>query len=90
MESQTDLGSRLSHLPVEIVVKIYKELVKLCADSVRNEGGGVYASVVANVTFPKYTGVQCNMMPIVIGDMKTIPKNMRQYMPLLATCPISR
>ena len=30
------------------------------------------------------------MMPIMLGYAESIPENMRQYIPLLAACPISR
>ena len=30
------------------------------------------------------------MMPFKMGEPDTIPKNMRQYLPLLACCPIKR
>ena len=31
-----------------------------------------------------------NMMPIVLGDLDSIPKDMRQYLPFLAACPLNR
>jgi hypothetical protein len=36
------------------------------------------------------TGLRINMMPIVIGDVKTLPQECRPYLPLLRMCPVSR
>eukprot|EP00457_Paulinella_chromatophora_P003440 gb/GEZN01003448.1/.p1 GENE.gb/GEZN01003448.1/~~gb/GEZN01003448.1/.p1 ORF type:complete len:606 (+),score=112.43 gb/GEZN01003448.1/:80-1897(+) len=54
------------------------------------EWEGVFASRVAQVMFPKPTGININMMPIVLGDSNSVPANCRQYLPLLASCPINR
>ena len=72
-------GSFLSWLPLEILMKIYEELVTFWSRHIGNRNGGVYASVVAEVTkWPKYTGIYCNMMPFIMGQKKTIPSNMQQ------------
>jgi len=42
------------------------------------------------VQFPKPVGLYVNMMPFVIGQAASIPRDLRQYLPLLASCPISR
>ncbi|KAJ8600525.1 hypothetical protein CTAYLR_009217 [Chrysophaeum taylorii] len=54
------------------------------------DADGVFACVVANVAFPEPTGIYCNMLPIVIGDIDSIPENMRHYACILAACPVSR
>ena len=60
-------------------MKIYEELVTFWSRHIGNRNGGVYASVVAEVTkWPKYTGINCNMMPFIMGQKKTIPSNMQQ------------
>ena len=51
---------------------------------------GVYASRVGRVAFPAPSGISCNMMPITIGKVDSIPKNLRRYLPLLVACPVSR
>ena len=73
---------------MEIVHKIYN----LYYDQVIRKHiktRGVYASVVAKVDFPPPTGINCNMMPIKIGTASSIPEYMRQYVPLLAACPVN-
>jgi hypothetical protein len=45
-----------------------------------------YCVRVAHVDFPPYTGVVCNMMPIVLGDHDTIPVEFRAYAPLIDAC----
>ena len=42
------------------------------------------------VKFPKPRGLHVNMMPFVIGDAASIPRDLRGYLRLLASCPISR
>jgi len=90
MECQQDRQSYMSLLPSELILKIYDDLMRFWAKHIINNKGGVYASVVAKVIFPKYTGIQCNMMPFKMGQPETIPEQMRQYLPLLACCPIKR
>mmetsp|Transcript_14416 Transcript_14416/g.45438 ORF Transcript_14416/g.45438 Transcript_14416/m.45438 type:complete len:349 (+) Transcript_14416:12-1058(+) len=51
---------------------------------------GVFAAVVGKVKFPASRGRSCNMMPIVIGDVDSVPAEYRDYLPLLAACPVSR
>ena len=34
------------------------------------------------------TGLRINMMPIVIGDVETLPQECRPYLPLLRMCPV--
>ena len=52
--------------------------------------GGVYASTVGRLAFPQPTGININMMPIVMGEVESIPKEYHAYVPLLLACPISR
>ena len=52
--------------------------------------GGVYASTVGRLAFPKPTGININMMPIVMGDVESIPEEYHAYVPLLLACPIAR
>ena len=52
--------------------------------------GGVYASTVGRLAFPKPTGIKINMMPIVMGQTASIPKEYHAYIPLLLACPIAR
>ena len=52
--------------------------------------GGVYASTVGRLAFPKPTGININMMPIVMGVSESIPKEYHAYIPLLLACPIAR
>ena len=60
-------------------MKIYEELVTFWSRHIGNSKGGVYASVVGEVTkWPKYTDVTCNMMPFIMGQSDTIPSNMQQ------------
>lgn len=49
----------------------------------------MFASIVARgIKFPPPTGLRINMMPIVIGDVKTLPQECRPYLPLLRMCPL--
>jgi len=41
---------------------------------------------IADVTFPKFTGVQINMMPIIMGDAQSIPEEYREYASMVDTC----
>jgi hypothetical protein len=38
------------------------------------------------VVFPEFTGVTINMMPFIIGDIKTIPEEVQNYIPLIESC----
>ncbi len=87
LTEQRDPASHLSKLPVELIFRIYQS-VEIWSEHIISKG--VFASVVARVDFPKPTGIYCNMMPIRIGDVSSIPESMRQYAPLLAACPLNR
>lgn len=53
--------------------------------------GDVYASRAAqDVSFPEFTGININMMPILIGVEHSIPKEYRQYQDVIARCPVRR
>ena len=80
--------SRLSKLPIEIIETVYSHVVDFWKEHI--ETGGIYASVVAKVEFPPPTGINVNMMPIRLCGRESIPDNMKQYLPLLAACPINR
>ncbi len=90
VEEQKNYSSNLSKLPVEIVYHIYSFVFEWMMSTSHIERKGIFASVVARVNFPAFTGINCNMMPIRLGDADTIPENMRQYVPLLAACPLNR
>mmetsp|Transcript_37351 Transcript_37351/g.119818 ORF Transcript_37351/g.119818 Transcript_37351/m.119818 type:complete len:387 (+) Transcript_37351:77-1237(+) len=51
---------------------------------------GIFAARVGAVEFPKPTGLSCNMMPIKVGDVESIPVEFRSYVPLLAACSVAR
>ncbi len=38
---------------------------------------------IADVLFPKFTGINCNMLPFIIGDITSIPEKFRLYAPLI-------
>ena len=38
------------------------------------------------VEFPEYTGVNVNMMPIIMGDDGSVPNNLKQYLPMIHRC----
>jgi hypothetical protein len=87
---QRDQGSSLSKLPFWIVKKIYLDHV-LGFYTKHINYNGVFASVVAQIaTFPEFTGINVNMMPIILGNSFSIPENCRQYIPLLAACTVDR
>lgn len=44
------------------------------------------AHVIKTVEFPEPTGININMMPIVIGVPNSIPEEYRHYAPLVAAC----
>lgn len=43
-----------------------------------------------HVVFPQSRRVNVNMMPIVLGDTSSIPRDLRQYAEIINTCPISK
>ena len=88
LEERQNPASRLSFLPVEIIHEIYTYIFIFWETHI--ETRGIFASVVSKVKFPKPQGINCNMMPIRMFDVNTIPDNMRQYLPLLAACPLNR
>ena len=86
---QRDQSSVLSKLPMFLINKIYIEHFYMFYKQNINYHG-VFAAVVAKVTFPPPTGININMMPIVIGNTWSIPLEYRKYIPLLMSCPINR
>ena len=87
---QRDKGSILSKLPIFLMQKIYVEHVRGWYLQHINYNG-IFASVVAQVDFPKYRGnINVNMMPIVLGNSWSIPLELQPYLPLLAACTINR
>mmetsp|Transcript_34510 Transcript_34510/g.74572 ORF Transcript_34510/g.74572 Transcript_34510/m.74572 type:complete len:276 (-) Transcript_34510:46-873(-) len=45
-----------------------------------------FAAKLADIEFPPFTGIQINMMPIVMGDASSIPEEYRAYAPLVERC----
>ena len=88
LEERQNPASRLSFLPVEIIQEIYTYIFMFWETHI--EIKGIFASVVSKVKFPQPKGINCNMMPIKMFDVNSIPDNMRQYLPLLAACPLNR
>ena len=88
LEERQNPASRLSFLPVEIIQEIYTYIFIFWETHIETKG--IFASVVSKVKFPKPKGINCNMMPIQMFDVDSIPGNMRQYLPLLAACPLNR
>ena len=88
LEESQNPTSRLSFLPVEIIQEIYTYIFKFWETHIETKG--IFASIVSKVKFPKPKGINCNMMPIKMFDVNSIPGNMRQYLPLLAACPLNR
>lgn len=43
---------------------------------------------ISKVVFPTPAGRKCNMMPIILGDSKSIPKHLRNYVPMIHKCII--
>lgn len=43
---------------------------------------------VATVSFPEPQGIQINMMPFVMGDIGSLPEDVRAYQPLIDACDI--
>ena len=87
LEEQQNPKSRLSCLPVEIIHEIYTHIFTFWETHIETKG--VFASIVCNVRFPDPKGINCNMMPIKLGDINSIPKTMHQYIPLLMACPLN-
>lgn len=86
------LGSKspLSKLPTSLIRRIYLEYKGLI-HRLLNPCPGVFASIVGKVVkWPKYTGLNINMMPIRIGDLSSLPDSCRQYGAILASLPLSR
>ena len=88
LEERKNPASRLSFLPVEIIQEIYTYIFIFWKTHIETKG--IFASIVSKVEFPKPKGINCNMMPIQMFDVNSIPGNMRQYLPLLAACPLNR
>ena len=88
LEERQNPASRLSFLPVEIIQEIYTYIFIFWETHIETQG--IFASIVSKVKFPKPKGINCNMMPIQMFDVNSIPDNMRQYLPLLAACPLNR
>ena len=87
--NRKDTNSILYKLPIFLLQKIYVE--HILADYKSNINyKGVFASIVASVKFPISTDININMMPIIIGNRCSIPKEYHQYIPLLMACPINR
>ena len=86
-----DKGSILSKLPRHLLQKIYVEHVRKWLQQQHINYVGIYASVVSKVDFPTWTGnLSVNMMPIILGNTNSVPSYLRQYVPMLAACPIDR
>ena len=86
INEQSSSSSRLSWLPFELIEVIYAHVVNIWKEHVQT--GGVFASVVAKVKFPQPKGINVNMMPIKLCDSRSIPGNMKQYLPMIVACPI--
>lgn len=41
---------------------------------------------IKTVVFPKFTGTNIDMMPFIIGDVETIPEEIRSYVSLIESC----
>lgn len=44
--------------------------------------------VVGKVTFPKFSGLQCNMMPFIMGEKQSVPLKYQHYWSLVESCNI--
>ena len=51
---------------------------------------GVFAVRVNAVEFPEPNNRYCNMMPIKLGDVNSIPDEFKPYIPMIAACPVAR
>mmetsp|Transcript_21636 Transcript_21636/g.48344 ORF Transcript_21636/g.48344 Transcript_21636/m.48344 type:complete len:456 (+) Transcript_21636:59-1426(+) len=54
------------------------------------QNGFVAFARVGNVTFPPPAGRNVNMMPIVLGDIDSLPEDLQPYYPLIDSCPFVR
>jgi len=45
---------------------------------------------VNEVEFPKYTNTIINMMPVIMGDDDSIPKLLKQYIPMINQCKLEK
>jgi hypothetical protein len=43
-----------------------------------------------SVEFPEYQGIMINMMPFVIGDVDTLPKDVRAYADVIGSCGLKK
>lgn len=43
---------------------------------------------VGEVRFPKFTGANVNMMPFIMGDKETLPKELHQYWDMISQCDL--
>lgn len=48
----------------------------------------VALSLVDYVEFPPPSGVQCNMLPFILGDRASIPEEYQHYYKLVTACPV--
>eukprot|EP00039_Didymoeca_costata_P022834 m.5312 g.5312 ORF g.5312 m.5312 type:complete len:568 (-) comp3272_c0_seq2:239-1942(-) len=67
---------------------IVGELRKWWASKIKTDG--VYASIAGEVEFPKPTGININMMPIVLGNEDSLPEQVRHYHEMIIACPVRR
>eukprot|EP01052_Picozoa_sp_SAG31_P035500 SAG31_NODE_4293_length_3375_cov_6.098901_1_plen_1019_part_10 len=63
--------------------------VSVNSPDTRPKGVGGSSDKTGLLTFPKQTGVKINMMPFVLGDWDSIPKQYQQYRPFIEACPTS-
>lgn len=96
-----DAGSPLSLLDADCALHIYTQWKAWLDDRLRFDG--VYASVLSGCTrdwsqadegttilpvrFPPPRNLIVNMMPIRLGDAASVPSSLRDYMPLIVSCP---
>ena len=90
-----DVNSPLSMLPLEVLRLVFQYWQQCWWQHVTVGGQdgntGVYASVIEDpFSFPAPTGINVNMMPIMLGALATVPENLRHYIGLIAACPIMR
>ena len=43
-----------------------------------------------SIEFPKYQGIMINMMPFIIGDINTLPENVRAYINIIELCNLKK
>ena len=86
-----DVGSPFSKLPLHLIKRIYLEYRGWVRRHLLNSQPGVYASIVGKVvSWPPFTGLNINMMPIRLGDLDSLPASCKPYAPILASLPLSR